>query len=55
MNLDFLNDPVDFQTAYFIIFGLAAIYAVIMVTLVQLDDRRRRLGQQGAHENRTNP
>ena len=55
VNLDFLRAPVDFQTAYFIVFGLAAVYASVMVALVRLDDRRRRIERHDARENRAHP
>ena len=54
MNLDFLHAPVDFQTTYFLVFGVAAIYAVVMLVLVRLDDRRKR-NARGSRTNSTNP
>ncbi len=41
MNLDFLKAPVDFQTTYFVVFGAAAVYALVMLVLVRLEDRRK--------------
>jgi hypothetical protein len=49
VNLDFLNAPVDFQTTYFLVFGVGAIYAIVMLILVRLDDRRKRQAQHGSH------
>lgn len=55
MNLDFLNAPVDFETTYFVVFGALAVYGLIMLILVKLDDRRKRQARQQAQENRANP
>ena len=49
MNFDFLSRPVDFPTAYFIIFGSVALCAAIIVFLDQLaqrHDRRARRPQK---------
>jgi hypothetical protein len=55
VNLDFLNAPVDFETTYFVVFGALAVYGLVMLILVRLDDRRRRNASQSGQQNRTNP
>ena len=49
MNFDFLSRPVDFQTTYFVVFGGAALYALIMLILIRLQERRQRRAQ-GEHK-----
>ena len=46
MNLDFMSKPVDFQTAYFLIFGAAAIYGFIMLALLRIYERRGQRQQK---------
>jgi hypothetical protein len=46
VNLDFLSKPVDFQTAYFLIFEAAAVYAFIMLALLRIHERRAERHQK---------
>lgn len=43
---DFLQDPVDFQTTYFIVFGGALLYGVILVFLDRVGQRQQRRAQK---------
>jgi hypothetical protein len=43
---DFLSAPVDFQTAYFVVFGGILLYGVILVLLDWLGQRQQRRAQK---------
>jgi hypothetical protein len=42
MRFDFLSHPVDFQTTYFLVFGGVAVYGIIMLFLIRIQERRQR-------------
>lgn len=43
---DFLSAPVDFQTTYFVVFGGALLYGVILLLLDRLGQRQQRRAQK---------
>ena len=45
MNFDFLHEPLDPQTTYFVVFGSMAVYGLVMVLLMKWDERRNRSAQ----------